>query len=189
MTLGEVSELEIPEMVQDVAYLLYGQPFHIPAQFAFTGRAVGTLVGVSTGLSPEFNFVEVATPYARKFLGLDAEGAQQTQQQLFSQLLDTGRVLLTLPHSLERIIARIESGQIEVKLASNGSSGWNGFRGRRRGRDNSESSGVHSFTWLFMFVASLAGGIFLLADAHQLGASWFCFDLAGLIALGMLVKS
>ncbi len=188
-TLGEVSELEIPEMVQDVAYLLYGQPFHIPAQFAFTGRAVGTLVGVSTGLSPEFNFVEVATPYARKFLGLDAEGAQQTQQQLFSQLLDTGRVLLTLPHSLERIIARIESGQIEVKLASNGSSGWNGFRGRRRGRDNSESSGVHSFTWLFMFVASLAGGIFLLADAHQLGASWFCFDLAGLIALGMLVKS
>jgi predicted unusual protein kinase regulating ubiquinone biosynthesis (AarF/ABC1/UbiB family) len=189
MTLGEVSELEIPEMVQDVAYLLYGQPFQIPAQFAFTGRAVGTLVGVSTGLSPEFNFVEVATPYARKFLGLDAEGAQQTLQQLFSQLLDTGRVLLTLPHSLERIIARIESGQIEVKLASNGSSGWNGFRGHRRGRDNSESSGLHSFTWLFMFVASLAGGIFLLADAHQLGASWFCFGLAGLIALGMLVKS
>ncbi len=42
MTLGEVSELEIPEMVQDVEYLLYGQQLHIPAQFAFTGRAVGT---------------------------------------------------------------------------------------------------------------------------------------------------
>src|SRR5712691_6129502 len=175
MTLGEVSELEIPEMVQDVAYLLHGQPFQIPAQFAFTGRAVGTLVGISTGLSPEFNFVEIATPYARKFLGLDAEGAQQTLQQLFSQLLDTGRVLLTLPHSLEQLITRLEAGQIEVKLASNGPSGWNGFRGRRRGRDNSEWSGVHPFTWLFMFVASLAGGIFLLIDAHQLGASWFCF--------------
>src|SRR6266571_265434 len=75
MTLGEVSELEIPEMVQDVAYLRHGQPFQIPAQFAFTGRAVGTLVGISTGLSPEFNFVYIATPYARKFLGLDAEGA------------------------------------------------------------------------------------------------------------------
>ncbi len=189
MTLGEVSELEIPEMVQDVAYLLHGQPFQIPAQFAFTGRAVGTLVGISTGLSPEFNFVEIATPYARKFLGLDAEGAQQTLQQLFSQLLDTGRVLLTLPHSLEQLITRLEAGQIEVKLASNGPSGWNGFRGRRRGRDNSEWSGVHPFTWLFMFVASLAGGIFLLIDAHQLGASWFCFGLAGLCALGMLVKS
>src|SRR6266705_2756019 len=98
MTLGEVSELDIPEMVQDIAYLLYEQPCHIPAQFAFTGRAVGTLVGVSTGLAPELNFVEVATPYARRFLGLDAEGAERTVQQLFGQLLDTGRVLLTDAH-------------------------------------------------------------------------------------------
>src|SRR5712691_449551 len=132
LSLGEVRQLDIPEVAQDVENLLYGQPFQVPAQFAFTGRAVGTLVGVSTGLSPDFNFVEIATPYARKFLGLDAESAQQTLQQLFSQLLDTGRVLLTLPHSLEQLITRIEAGQIEVKLASNGPSGWNGFRGRRR---------------------------------------------------------
>ena len=189
MTLGEASELEIPEMLQDVAYLLYGQPFHIPAQFAFTGRAVGILAGVSTGLSPEFNFVEVATPYARKFLGLDTQGAQRTLQQLFSQLLDAGRVWFSLPRSLEQLLTRLEAGQIEVKLASNGPSGWNGFRRRRLGRDNSESSGIHPFTWLFMFVASLAGGIFLLIDAHQLIAAWFCFGLAGLFALGMLVKS
>jgi len=104
-------------------------------------------------------------------------------------LLDTGRVWLSLPHSLEQLIRRFEAGQIEVKLASNGPSGWNGFRGRRRGRGTSGLSGLPAFTWLFMFVASLAGGIFLLADAHQLGASWFCFGLAGLIALGMLVKS
>src|SRR5438046_2590382 len=118
LSLGEVRQLDIPEVAQDVENLLYGQPFQVPAQFAFIGRAVGTLVGVSTGLSPEFNFVEVATPYARKFLGLDAESAGQTVRQLFNQLLGAGRILLTLPHSLERIIARIESGQIEVKLAS-----------------------------------------------------------------------
>src|SRR2546425_391122 len=119
MTMGEVSELGIPEMVQDIGYLLYGQPFHIPAQFAFTGRAVGILAGVSTGLAPEFNFVEVATPYARKFLGLDASGVEHTLQQLFSQLLDAGRVLLALPRTLEQVMTRLESGQIEVKLASN----------------------------------------------------------------------
>jgi predicted unusual protein kinase regulating ubiquinone biosynthesis (AarF/ABC1/UbiB family) len=189
LTLGEVSELNIPEMVQDVAYLLYEQPFHIPAQFAFTGRAVGTLVGVSTGLAPQFNFVEVATPYARKFLGLDTEGAEQTLKQLFRQLLDTGRVLLTLPRSLEQVITRLEAGEIEVKIVSNGPSGWKRSRGRRSGMDNEESSSVPGFTWLFMFVASLAGGIFLVADAHQFIASWFCFGLAGLIALGMLLKS
>jgi hypothetical protein len=36
-----------------------------------------------------------------------------------------------------------------------------------------------------MFVASLAGGIFLLTDAHQFIAGWFCFGLAGLITLGV----
>ncbi len=185
MTLGEVSELKIPEMVQDIKYLLYGQQFHIPAQFAFTGRAVGTLVGVSTGLAPEFNFVEVATRYARKFLGLDIENMEQALKQLFNQLLDTGRVLLTLPRSLEQVIRRLETGQIEVKLASNGQSKWIGGRGR----DNGDPSGVGGFTWLFMFVASLGGGIFLLTDAHQFIAGWFCFGLTGLITLRVLMKS
>ena len=187
MTLGEVSELDIPEMVQDVAYLLYGQPFHIPAQFAFTGRAVGTLVGVSTGLAPEFNFIEVATPYARKFLNLDAESAGQTVQQLFNQLFDTGRALLTLPRSLEQVMTRLESGQIEVKLADSGPGGRMGFRGHRSRSDNGAS--LSSYNWLFMFISSLAGGIFLLTSAHQSIAGWFCLGLAGLAALRVLVKS
>jgi hypothetical protein len=48
---------------------------------------------------------------------------------------------------------------------------------------------VWSFTWFFMFIASLGGGIFLLTDAHQFIASWFCFGLAGLTTLGVLLKS
>src|SRR5438270_520057 len=82
MTLGEARDMDIPEVAQDVENMLYGQPFQIPAQFAFTGRAIGVLVGVTTGLSPDFNFVEIATPYARKFLGLDAEGAGETLQDI-----------------------------------------------------------------------------------------------------------
>src|SRR3989440_252575 len=130
MTLGEARELEIPEVSRDIDSLLYGQPFQIPAQFAFTGRAISTLVGVATGLSPDFNFVEVATPYARKFLGLDTEGAGQTIQDIFNQVLETGRILLALPRSLEEAITKLETGQIEVKLSENGRNG----RSRRRRR-------------------------------------------------------
>lgn len=188
MTLGEMSELDIPEMLQDVQSLLHEQSFHIPAQFAFTGRAVGTLVGISTGLAPEFDFVEIATPYARKFLGLDAEGAEQILKHLFSQMLDAGRAWLSLPRSLEQVMTKLETGQIEVKLASNRPRGWIRSHERRGWRENVEALGVSSFPWLFLFVASLAGGIFLLTDTHQFIAGWFCFGLAGLATLRLLVK-
>ncbi|HYK85770.1 MAG TPA: AarF/ABC1/UbiB kinase family protein [Ktedonobacteraceae bacterium] len=194
MTLGEARDLEIPEVAHDVENLLYGQPFQVPAQFAFTGRAIGTLVGVATGLSPEFNFVEVATPYARKFLGLDAEGAGQTIQQILSQVVEAGRTLLTLPTSLERVISKLETGQIEVKLSSGPSNGRT-RRGRgpgRRGRgdrreETAPSSGLGSLAWVVIFLAEAGGGI-LLTIQHQSTPGWFCLGLAGVTALGLLIK-
>ena len=189
MTLGEARGLEIPDVAQDVENLLYGQPFQIPAQFAFTGRAIGTLVGVATGLSPEFNFVEVATPYARKFLGLDAEGTGQTLQDIFNQLLETGRVLLTLPRSLEQVITKLETGQIEVKLSDNARNGRSRRCGRGRGaRSNDrESGGMGGASWVLLFGAEMVGGV-VLTMAHQAVPGWFCLGLAGITALALLVK-
>ncbi|HCF83879.1 MAG TPA: hypothetical protein DEV72_01600 [Ktedonobacter sp.] len=189
MTLGEARGLEIPDVAQDVENLLYGQPFQIPAQFAFTGRAIGTLVGVATGLSPEFNFVEVATPYARKFLGLDAEGTGQTLQDIFNQLLETGRVLLTLPRSLEQVITKLETGQIEVKLSDNARNGRSRRRGRGRGARSSdrESGGMGGASWVLLFGAEMVGGV-VLTMAHQAVPGWFCLGLAGITALALLVK-
>ena len=192
MTLGEASELEIPEVARDVENLLYGQPFQVPSQFAFTGRAIGVLVGVSTGLSPDFNFVEIATPYARKFLGLDTEGAGQTIQDILKQIVETGRVLLALPRSLEQVITKLETGQIEVKLkdgSNNGRSGRRGRRGRRRGgggNDRAESS-MGGLAWVVIFLAEMAGGI-VLTIQHLPVPGWFCLGLAGVTALGLLVR-
>lgn len=186
MTLGEARQLDFPDVAQDIENLLYGQPFQVPAQFAFTGRAISTLVGVSTGLAPEFNFVDVATPYARKFLGLDSEGMGQTLQELLSQFLDTGRVLLSLPSSLERVINKIETGQVEVKLA--GITAGRRTRNRRRGAVaavNGESGG--SLLWAFMFAASLASGV-ILTSGHLFAAGWFCLGLAALTTFAMILR-
>src|SRR5207245_5107295 len=101
MTLGEAREMDIPEVVDEIGKLLYGEPFQIPAQFTFIGRAISTLVGVSTGLAPDFNFIDVAAPYARKFLGLNTEDIGRTIQQLLSQLLETVNTLLKMPRTIE----------------------------------------------------------------------------------------
>ncbi|HEU5228906.1 MAG TPA: AarF/ABC1/UbiB kinase family protein [Ktedonobacteraceae bacterium] len=191
MTLGEVRELDIPEVARDIENLLYGQPFQVPAQFAFTGRAVGTLVGVSTGLAPDFNFVEVATPYARRFLGLDAENIGQTVQEVLTQVVDTGRVLLELPRALERVISKIETGQVEVRLSEALAPGRGRRRGRRRGSRNgsvsSNGGGVGGLSLAFASAVSLAGGVFL-TNAHQFAPGWFCLGLAAITVLGLLLR-
>ncbi len=189
ITMGEARDLEFPEVARDIESLLYGQPFQIPAQFAFTGRAVGTLSGLATGLAPEFNLVDVALPYAQKFLGLTAEGAGQTIQQILSQLLDTGRILLTLPGSLERVITKLETGQIEVRLAGSAQNGRSRRRGRRRDNSNGNGNapGIGGFAWALIFAATLVGGIFLM-NIHQSTPGWFCLGLAGVTVLGLLVR-
>jgi predicted unusual protein kinase regulating ubiquinone biosynthesis (AarF/ABC1/UbiB family) len=183
MTLAEMRELDIPAMVREIGHLLYGQPVRVPARFAATSRAVGTLIGVSTGLAPEFNFTEAAGVYARKFLGLEADGMGQTAQQLFGQLLATGRTLMTLPSSLEQLMSRLDSGQIEVKLSTSRLKG-----GRWLRQDGSRLPIASGFNLLLMFVVSLAGGIFLLVEAHLCIPGWFCLGLAGLSMMRMLVR-
>jgi predicted unusual protein kinase regulating ubiquinone biosynthesis (AarF/ABC1/UbiB family) len=187
ITLGEVRDLDFSDIRQEIENLLYGQPFRIPAQFAFTGRAVGTLVGVSTGLAPNFNFINVATPYARQFLGvgLNAQNIEQTVQEVIRQLLETGRVLMTLPRSLEQVVQKIETGQVEVRVAN--IPGARRPRGRNRGSVQAASSGGGGLTLPFMFLASLLGGIYL-TNIHQFATSWFCLGISGLIALVLLIR-
>jgi len=193
MTLGEMREVDIPEAGREIENLLYGQPFKLPAQFAFTGRAVGTLVGVSTGLAPNFNFVDVATPYARRFLGLDTENLGKTVQELLGQVLESGRTLLKLPASLEQLINRIETGQVEVKITNfPGSSSSNGRgRGRRRASGSASMLGAVSGGSVYIslvFLAALGAGVFLLAQPHLLVAGWFCLALSAVSALSMVFR-
>lgn len=190
MTLGEARDLDIPDVANEVGRLLYGQPFQIPAQFAFTGRAISTLVGVATGLAPSFNFVDVATPYARKFLDLDAGGIAEMLRNLPNQALETGRLLLRLPKALEQMINRLETGQIEVKLAPDVP--LNGQGRRRRGRRNAQSpsNGANGsgLSWVLLSAVTMTGGIFLLASAHQALPGWFLLALCGLSGLRLLFR-
>lgn len=190
MTLGEAREMDIPEVADEVSKLLYGQPFQIPAQFAFTGRAITTLVGVATGLEPKFNFVDMATPYARTFLGLDAGGIGEMLRDLPNQALDMGRLLIRLPKAVDQLITRLETGQLEVRLAGDAALNGNGHRrrGRRHAARRENGSGVNGFSWVLLSAVTMAGGIFLLANAHLMLPGWFLLALAGLSGLRLILR-
>jgi predicted unusual protein kinase regulating ubiquinone biosynthesis (AarF/ABC1/UbiB family) len=183
MTLGEVRDLSVREVAHEIEDLFYRQPFRIPAEFAFAGRAIGTLSGLATGLAPEFNLVSVAIPYAQKFLGLSRDGASQTAQQIGTQLLAAGRTLLVLPTTLERVLSKVEAGQIEIRVAEDGRNGTS-RSGRRRGGTARDSSGLSKVAICAM---SLAAGVVLMLNAMVVPA-WFCLGLAGLAAASLLFR-
>ena len=183
ITLGQARDLDMSGVASEIEGLLYSQPFHIPAKFAFAGRAVGTLSGVTTGLAPQLNLLDVALPYAQKFLGASVDGAAQTAEQLLRQLLESGRTLLSLPGSLDRVLAKLDSGQMEVRV---GEPPPARRRGRRSGAQSTRTSGTGA-AWLLSFGASLAAGVALSMN-HLAAPGWFCLGLAGSVALGRLVR-
>jgi len=178
ITLGQFRELQMSNVARDIVDLLYGQPFHIPAHFAFSGRAVSTLVGVATGLAPNFNFIEEATPYARRFLGLDTQNLSEMVQEIIRQLIENGRVMSTLPRAVERFMTHIQTGQVEVRLAN--------FLDRRSHRIPVSIAGS-GFSMALVSLSSLAGGIYL-TNVHLYTPGWFCLGLAGVTVLGMIVR-
>lgn len=186
MTLGEARSLDIPGVADEVSKLMYGQPFQIPAQFAFTGRAITTLIGVSTGLAPAFNFVDVATPYARTFLGLDSSGIAEMVRNLPNQVLEMGRLLLKLPGAVDHLITKLETGQLEVRLAGDVPMG--GPRRRRNGYSRANGSGGNGLSWVLLSAVTMIGGIFLLTSANLIVPGWFLLALCALSSLRLILR-
>jgi predicted unusual protein kinase regulating ubiquinone biosynthesis (AarF/ABC1/UbiB family) len=128
MTMGEVREMDLVEAMDDVEELLYGQPFRLPYQFAFLGRALATLSGLVTLLAPEFNFVDAVLPYAREYLmrggltgilqliGVDSFG--ELAAGMVREGMAMARSVSALPHLAERVLDRVEQGDLRVVIDS-----------------------------------------------------------------------
>ncbi len=183
MTLGEARELDIPKVVDDIEELLYGQPFQIPAQFTFIGRAISTLVGVSTGLAPDFNFIEVAAPYARKFMGIDIEGIGRAIQQLLSQFVETMNTLLKMPGTIERILTKLEAGQFVINLGGDIGIGATAFRRR----ESNSANTAFPIALSLMFLGCLAAAAFFLHDHNQILA-FVALGLAAILGLRLFLR-
>ena len=183
ITLGEARDLDLRGVGREIEDLLYGQPFHLPAQFAFTGRAVGTLVGVATGLAPDFNFIAVATPYARRFLDLDrAWGGSDRAGDPHAGARDGE----DRPRSPPR--ARPDDPQDRDGADRGPARRWPGTAratawrcgGRGQWRRARAPPGVR-------VRPSLVGGI-VLSAMHLAGPGWFCLGIGGVAVVGMIAR-
>jgi predicted unusual protein kinase regulating ubiquinone biosynthesis (AarF/ABC1/UbiB family) len=112
----------IAQISDDLYDVAYNQPFRFPATFTFVMRAFSTLEGVGKGLDPDFNFMEVAKPFAAELMtngnlsGRDDNGG--LLGELGRQAAQVGSSAFGLPRRLEDTLDKLEQGDVRVRVRS-----------------------------------------------------------------------
>jgi len=112
-------EQSVSEISEDLYEIAYDQPFRFPATFTFVMRAFSTLEGVGKGLDPQFNFMEVARPFALQIMtnGNGTDG-NSFLNELGRQAAQVSSTALGLPRRIEDTIEKLERGDLRVRVRS-----------------------------------------------------------------------
>lgn len=101
----------------DLYEIAYNQPFRFPATFTFVMRAFSTLEGVGKGLDPEFNFMEVAKPYAMQLMtNTNGSEGNSILNELSRQAVQVSTTALGLPRRLEDALEKLERGDVRMRV-------------------------------------------------------------------------
>ncbi|PAX51328.1 ABC1 kinase family protein [Brunnivagina elsteri] len=101
----------------DLYEIAYNQPFRFPATFTFVMRAFSTLEGVGKGLDPDFNFMEVAKPYAMQLMtNMNGSEGNSLLNELSRQAVQVSSTALGLPRRLEDTLDKLERGDLRMRV-------------------------------------------------------------------------
>jgi predicted unusual protein kinase regulating ubiquinone biosynthesis (AarF/ABC1/UbiB family) len=110
----------VNQISDDLYEIAYDQPFRFPATFTFVMRAFSTLEGVGKGLDPEFNFMEVAKPFATELM---ANGSVNNDNgsilsEFSRQAAQVSSTAFGLPRRLEETLEKLENGDLRMRVRS-----------------------------------------------------------------------
>jgi predicted unusual protein kinase regulating ubiquinone biosynthesis (AarF/ABC1/UbiB family) len=170
----------ITQISDDLYDIAYDQPFRFPATFTFVMRAFSTLEGVGKGLDPEFNFMEVAQPFAMQIMtNGNGRNGSTILDELGRQAAQVGSTALGLPRRIEDTIEKLERGDIRVRVRSSESD-------RILRRLSAMQLGTNYTLLISTFILSAT---LLYVDGHlKLAAIVLCLALAPAWALFRLMR-
>lgn len=115
ITPDELRNLDIEEIGRDINEALQITPsMQIPNDLILFGRVVGMLNGLGSRLDPETNIIEIAAPFAKRFImSGDAAGAG-----ILTRLASSARSLIRLPGLLREFLANTNRGETCVEITS-----------------------------------------------------------------------
>jgi len=112
-------EQSVSQISEDLYEIAYDQPFRFPATFTFVMRAFSTLEGVGKGLDPDFNFMEVAQPFALQLMtNSTGSNGNSILDEIGRQAAQVGNTALGLPRRIEDTIEKLDRGDIRIRVRS-----------------------------------------------------------------------
>ncbi|MEL4898018.1 ABC1 kinase family protein [Crocosphaera sp. Alani8] len=112
-------EQSIAAISDDLYEIAYDQPFRFPATFTFVMRAFSTLEGVGKGLDPNFNFMEVAQPFALDLVAdLDGNTGNSIIDEITRQATQVSNTAFSLPRRIDDTIGKLDRGDIRLRVRS-----------------------------------------------------------------------
>ena len=115
MTLTQFKAMDIEELSNDLLETLQLSPsIQIPNDFILFGRVVGMLNGLGSHLDPDTNLIEIAAPFARKFIRAE----ETSTKGILKQAETTARALVRLPKLLEEFLVTTGRGELRVEIGS-----------------------------------------------------------------------
>jgi predicted unusual protein kinase regulating ubiquinone biosynthesis (AarF/ABC1/UbiB family) len=115
---SKLDEISVAAISEDLYELAYEQPFRFPATFTFVLRALTTLEGLGKGLDPEFNFIEVAKPFAEELMNSSHSERETLLAQVSRQAVEFTSTSLSLPRRLETALSKLEQGELRLRVRS-----------------------------------------------------------------------
>lgn len=112
---SEFKAMDIEEMGNDImeAFQL-SSSIQIPNDFILFSRVVGILNGLGSQLDPDTNIIEIATPFAKRFIMAE----EMSVSGIFKQAGTTGRSLLRLPKLLSDFLVTTSRGETRMEINS-----------------------------------------------------------------------
>jgi predicted unusual protein kinase regulating ubiquinone biosynthesis (AarF/ABC1/UbiB family) len=115
ITATQLKAMDLEELGRDIADALQLSPsIQIPNDFILFGRVVGMLNGLGSRLDPETNLIEIAAPFARRFIMAE----ETTAFAAFRRAASTARSLVRLPALLSEFLVTTGRGETRVEITS-----------------------------------------------------------------------
>ena len=106
--------ITLTQIAQDLETLFHVYPsLQVPNHFILVGRTAGMLNGLCSQLYPDMNIIEIAEPYAKKFIG-----APNWTAEILSRGKEIAFALIELPVVLRNFLLLANNGQFRTRMNS-----------------------------------------------------------------------